>query len=155
MVTKSSRRTTRWRVLQKHHIGVFYHSFNTFSVCCNDFLTCCWVFVACCLNLVCCCNTLRRVLLEKQHTDVSWLQKAKFLEHVSVSYKHVCVLKQHANNTSSFLVYIVFQCISTLTYTVWNTAATGIKYVLIESFESAEWFWKLLNSIWACRSSYF
>ena len=85
---------------------VFYHCFNTFSVCCNDLLTCCWVSVACCLKLVCYYNTLRRVLLEKQHTDVSWLQKAKFLEHVGVSYKHVCVLKQHANDTSWFLMYL-------------------------------------------------
>ena len=97
-----SSETPDWRVLLTRR--VFYHCFNTFSVCCNDFLTCCWVLVACCLNLVCCYNTLRRVLLEKQHTSVSWLQKAKFLEHVSVSYKHVCVLKQHANNTSMFLV---------------------------------------------------
>ena len=103
MVTSSSRRTPHWRVLLTRR--VFYHSFNTFSVCCNDFLACCWVLVARCLNLVCCYNTLRRVLLEKQHTDVAWLQKAKFLEHVSMSYKHVCVLKQHAN-TSRFLVYL-------------------------------------------------
>ena len=98
-----SSKTPLWRFILTRR--VFYHCFNTFSVCCNDFLTCCWVLVAWCLNLVCCCNTLRRVLLEKQHSDLSWLQKAKFLEHVSVSYKHVCVLKQHANSTSMFLVY--------------------------------------------------
>ena len=28
-----------------------------------------------------------------------------------------------------------------------NKAATDIKYVLVESFESAEWFWKVLNSM--------
>ena len=84
----------------------FYLSFNTFSVCCNDFLTYYWVLVAYCLNLVCWYKTLRRVLLEKQHSGVSWLQNAKFLEHVSVSYKHVCVLKQHAKNTSRFLVHV-------------------------------------------------
>ena len=36
---------------------------------------------------------------------------------------------------------------STLTYNVWNKAATDIKYVLVESFESAECFWKVLNSM--------
>ena len=29
----------------------------------------------------------------------------------------------------------------------WNTAATDIKYVLVESFESDECFWKVLNSM--------
>ena len=33
--------------------------------------------------------------------------------------------------------------LSTLAYTV----ATDIKYVLVESFESAECFWKVLNSM--------
>ena len=36
---------------------------------------------------------------------------------------------------------------STLTYNFWNTAATDIKYVLVENFESAECFWKVLNSM--------
>ena len=36
---------------------------------------------------------------------------------------------------------------STLTYNFSNTAATDIKYVLVESFESAECFWKILNSM--------
>ena len=124
-----SSETPDWRVLLTRR--VFYHCFNTFSVCCNDFLTCCWVLVACCLNLVCCYNTLRRVLLEKQHTDVSWLQKVKFLEHVSVSYKHVCVLKQHANNTSRFLVYIThfLPCWS-------NKIATGCMMITVRANQS-------------------
>ena len=36
---------------------------------------------------------------------------------------------------------------STLTYNFWNKAATDIKYVLVESFESAEFFWKVLHSM--------
>ena len=36
---------------------------------------------------------------------------------------------------------------TTLTYNFWNAAATDIKYVLVESFESAEWFWEVLNSM--------
>ena len=32
-------------------------------------------------------------------------------------------------------------------YNFWNTAATDIKYVLVESFESAECFGKVLNSM--------
>ena len=36
---------------------------------------------------------------------------------------------------------------STLTYNFRNTVATDIKYVLVESFESAECFWKVLNSM--------
>ena len=88
-----SSETPHWRVLLTRR--VFYHSSNTFSVCCNDFLTCCWVFWRV-VWIWCVVTTL--------NTTLSWLLKAKFLEHVSVSYKHVCVLKQHANNTSRFLV---------------------------------------------------
>ena len=36
---------------------------------------------------------------------------------------------------------------SILTYNFWNKAATDIKYVLVEIFESAEYFWKVLNSM--------
>ena len=36
---------------------------------------------------------------------------------------------------------------STLTYNFRNTVATDIKYALVESFESAECFWKVLNSM--------
>ena len=32
-------------------------------------------------------------------------------------------------------------------YNVWNTAVTDIQYVLIESFEFVECFWKVLNSM--------
>ena len=35
---------------------------------------------------------------------------------------------------------------STLTYN-FLTAATDIKYLLVESYESAECFWKVLNSM--------
>ena len=34
---------------------------------------------------------------------------------------------------------------SILTYDLWNAAATDSKYVLVESFESAECFWKVFN----------
>ena len=34
-----------------------------------------------------------------------------------------------------------------ITYNFWNKAATDIKYVLVESFESVEYFWKVLNSM--------
>ena len=45
-------------------------------------------------------------------------------------------------------VYLCFNrsyVTSILTYNFWNTAATDIKCVLLESFESAECFWKVLN----------
>ena len=34
---------------------------------------------------------------------------------------------------------------SNLTYNFWNTSATDIKYVLVEGFESAEYFSKVLK----------
>ena len=36
---------------------------------------------------------------------------------------------------------------TTLSYNFWNTEATDIKYVLVESFESAKCFLKVLNSM--------
>ena len=36
---------------------------------------------------------------------------------------------------------------SILTYNFSNTAATDIKYLLVESFKCAECFWKVLNSM--------
>ena len=67
-------------------------------------------------------------------------------DSIKFGYPNVNNVKLQTMLNRVAFVSIETNVTSILTYN-WNTAATDIKYVLVESFESAECFWKVLNSM--------